>query len=176
MSNDKMNSQISKKPQQGLMPGGGRGGWGMQMSAGDKPKDFKGTLRKLFNYIAAYRLSIAAVILFAIASTIFAILSPRILGNITNEIVSDYTNMTIYDQVTANLPAGITLPAGTKRAVLIENAPSEIVNKIPSDKLESIKKMDFSKRPGINFDAIGQTILLLIGLYLLSALFNYIMG
>lgn len=53
----------------------------------EKAKDFKGTTKKLIkNYLANYKWSLLIVIVFAIASTIFAIVGPKILGNATTEI------------------------------------------------------------------------------------------
>ncbi len=52
----------------------------------DKAKDFKGTLKKLLKQIAKYKFLIILSFAFAIGSTIFAIVSPKILGNATTEI------------------------------------------------------------------------------------------
>ena len=53
----------------------------------EKPKDFKGTTKKLFkNYLLDYKWKLLMVIIFAIGSTIFAIIGPKILGNATTEI------------------------------------------------------------------------------------------
>jgi ATP-binding cassette subfamily B protein len=53
----------------------------------EKPKNFKGTSKKLVNeYLMKYRIKIIIVILFAIGSTIFTIVGPKILGNATTEI------------------------------------------------------------------------------------------
>ena len=53
----------------------------------EKPKDFKKTTKKLINsYLAKYKIAIIVVILFAIGSTIFTIVGPKILGNATTEI------------------------------------------------------------------------------------------
>ena len=49
-------------------------------------KDFKGTLKKLLKSLSPYKISIIIVFVFAIASTIFSIVGPKILGNATNEI------------------------------------------------------------------------------------------
>ncbi len=51
-----------------------------------KAKDFKGTVKKLFSYIKKYKLLVIIAFLFAICSTVFAIVSPKILGNATTEI------------------------------------------------------------------------------------------
>lgn len=52
----------------------------------DKAKDFKGTLKKLLVYIKKHRIAIVFVSIFALLSTIFSIIGPNILGNVTTEI------------------------------------------------------------------------------------------
>ena len=60
-------------------------GRGPQMS-NEKAKDFKGTMKKLMAYLSAYKIGIFFVIVFAIGSTIFNIVGPKILGKATTEI------------------------------------------------------------------------------------------
>lgn len=57
----------------------------------EKPKNFGRTIQRLVSYLRPFWFTLIVVLIFAIASTVFAILSPRILGNITNTIVSGYT-------------------------------------------------------------------------------------
>ena len=53
----------------------------------EKPKDFKKTTKKLIKqYLSKYKIALAIVILFAVGSTIFTIVGPKILGNATTEI------------------------------------------------------------------------------------------
>ena len=53
----------------------------------DKPKDFKQTTKKLVStYLAKYKFSLIIVFIFAIGSTIFTIVGPKILGNATTEV------------------------------------------------------------------------------------------
>lgn len=52
----------------------------------EKPKNFKKSFKKLFKYLKLYYLGIAIVILFAVLSTIFAIVGPNIMGDIVTEI------------------------------------------------------------------------------------------
>ena len=68
--------------------GGGpmRGGPMAMMSKAEKPRDFKGTLTKLIQYLGRYRLLIVIVWLLAIASTAAAIFGPKILGTATTEL------------------------------------------------------------------------------------------
>ncbi len=61
----------------------GHGGHGMP---GEKAKDFRGTMKKLMVYLGAYKLQLLLVGIFAIGSTIFNIVGPKILGRATTEI------------------------------------------------------------------------------------------
>ncbi|MEH7087031.1 ABC transporter ATP-binding protein [Neobacillus drentensis] len=114
----------ARKPGPG--PGGGFGPMGMGMPV-QKAKNFKGTLNRLISYLKPYKLQLLAVLITAIISTIFAIVSPKILGKATTKLFEGLM-------------------------------------------------MKFRGIPGakIDFDYIGQIIILLIGLYILSAIFAYI--
>ncbi|HAX74243.1 MAG TPA: ABC transporter [Firmicutes bacterium] len=52
----------------------------------DKPKDFKGTIKRLGRYLKPYTWQIVIVLIVAIASTVFSIVGPKIMGRITNEL------------------------------------------------------------------------------------------
>ncbi|MBQ9824006.1 MAG: ABC transporter ATP-binding protein [Solobacterium sp.] len=64
----------------------GPGGPGRGMMAGDKAKNFKGTIAKLIRYMRPFYLQIVIIILFAVCSTIFGIIGPRILGSATTTL------------------------------------------------------------------------------------------
>ena len=66
-------------------PAGG-GPIGKMAMGGEKPKDFKKTMKNLIKYLRPYILSIFIVIIFAIGSAAFSIVGPKILGNATTEI------------------------------------------------------------------------------------------
>ena len=67
------------------MPGPMGGPRGAQTT--QKPKDFKQTTKKLIrSYLAKYKIPLIIVMIFAIGSTIFTIVGPKILGNATTEI------------------------------------------------------------------------------------------
>ncbi len=100
----------------------------MAMLKGDRARDFKGTMRKLIEYLGTYKIAIMFVMLVAIASTIFAIVGPKILGRATTKLFEGV----------------IGIVAGTGS--------------------------------GIDFDYIGQIILITLALYLASTLFSYIQG
>ena len=61
----------------------GRMGRGM---TGEKAKDFKGTIKKLLVYLGNYRAGIVVVLIFAIGSTVFNIIGPKVLGKATTEL------------------------------------------------------------------------------------------
>ena len=103
--------------------GGPRGG---QMPV-EKAKDFKGSIGKLFVYMKKYHAAVVVVILCAVASTLFSVIGPDILGKATTELAN-------------GLMAKIQ---GTG---------------------------------GIDFTKIGQILLFVLGLYLLSTLFNFVQG
>lgn len=107
------------------MPGPRHGGPGHM--AGEKAKDFKGTMKKLMGYLGNYKIPILFVIVFAVGSTVFNIAGPKILGKATTEIFNG------------------------------------LVGKITGG-------------DGIDFEKIGQILLGLLCLYLLSALFSFIQG
>ncbi len=65
----------------------GRGmGHGRGMVATEKAKDFKGSIKKLVRYLGRYKFRFLAMLIFAVASTIFNIVGPTILGDATTEI------------------------------------------------------------------------------------------
>lgn len=62
-------------------------GMGQGMAPIEKAKDFKGSMRKLAGYLGRYKLPIVGVLILAVASTIFSILGPNLLGDATDLIV-----------------------------------------------------------------------------------------
>lgn len=79
------NGSRAQQPQRGGGPMGMRGG-PMAMMKGESARDFKGTMRKLIDYLGAYKLITLLVIVLAIASTVFSIFGPKILGNATTKL------------------------------------------------------------------------------------------
>lgn len=107
--------------------GSHEGGPMAAMRKGEKARDFKATMSKLAQYLNAYKTKIVIVAIFAIASTVFNIVGPKVLGNATTRL---------FEGVMAEI-------AGTG---------------------------------SIDFDYIGRILLTMLILYVLSALFAYVMG
>jgi ATP-binding cassette subfamily B multidrug efflux pump len=116
-----MSGDTQNKPRRGM----GFGGPGHMN--GEKAQDFKGTIRKLLSYIGRHKIGLGFVILFAILSTVFAIVGPKILSGAITEIFNG------------------------------------LIRKLTGD-------------GGIDFTAIGRTLLLLLGLYVLSTVFSFVQG
>jgi ATP-binding cassette subfamily B protein len=67
-------------------PMGGPMGRGGMMLGGQKARDFGGTMRKLLSYLRPYSLSLGVAVLFAIASTVFTVVGPKVLGLATTKL------------------------------------------------------------------------------------------
>ena len=71
-----------KRPARMAHGPGGPGG----MAPGEKAKNFRGTVKKLLQYMGRYKIGVLVVLIFAVASTVFGIAGPKILGNATTEL------------------------------------------------------------------------------------------
>lgn len=111
---------MSQRPMRGPMRGHG-------MMPGEKAKDFKGSTLRLLSYMGKFKFALIGVLLFAVGSTLFNVVGPKILGQATTELFSGLV-------------------------AKVQGAGS------------------------INFGKIGTILLLLLGLYLLSALFSFVQG
>lgn len=74
-------SEHKRPARMGHGPGGPGG-----MAPGEKAKNFRGTVKKLLQYMGRYKIGVLVVLIFAVASTVFGIAGPKILGNATTEL------------------------------------------------------------------------------------------
>ncbi|EGP4875153.1 ABC transporter ATP-binding protein [Enterococcus faecium] len=80
-------SKTNTRPSHGPAGGPGHGGPGRNLGVkGEKPKNFWGTVRRLFGYMSKRMVAIIAVFVLAIAAVIFQIQTPKVLGKATTEI------------------------------------------------------------------------------------------
>lgn len=166
----------NKEKKQSKMPGGMgpmRGGAG----PADKAKDFSGTLKRLIKYIGKYNLAILSVIIVLTISTVLSVMSPKILGKATTELGNNimkkmvYTQMnTMLDQVPEQVKQMIPEDATVQTLIDMKLIPEDVVNQIP----EVAKDVSLNIVPKINYDYIGQIILIIIGIYVVSAIFSLI--
>lgn len=107
----------------------GGGPMGQMMGVPEKPKDFKGTIKRLLSYLKPYRVSIIIVSLFAFGSAAFSIVGPKVLGKATTKLFEGL-----------------------------------------------ISKVTDVESAGIDFNYIGKILIILLGLYIISAIFAFIQG
>lgn len=76
-------SEQTRRPRR---PGGMEHGPGGGMMPGEKAKDFKGTIGKLVRYMGNFKYAILAVMVFAVGSTVFNVVGPKVLSKATTEL------------------------------------------------------------------------------------------
>lgn len=103
------------------------GPMGHGMGPGEKAKDFKTSMRNLIAHLGQYKIAIFVVMIFAALSTVFNVVSPKVLGKATTALATG-----LGEKI-----------AGTG---------------------------------GLDFDYIGKILLIVLGLYLCSAVFNFVQG
>ena len=78
------------RPPAGVLPGGGRPGGGGFMGGmrgpAEKPKDFMGTMRRFTVYFRPRMVQLTIVFVFAVLSTVFTILGPKLMGHVTTRL------------------------------------------------------------------------------------------
>ena len=134
---------------------GGPGGHALVMPTA-KPKDFKGALLRLGGLLRTERLRIAVVLVLAVISVTFMIVGPKILGNATD---------ILFDGVVSK-----QLPAGSTQA----QAVAALRAKGQDTQADMLSSMTINPGRGVDFAALGRTLLLLVAVYLLSAAFAWL--
>src|SRR4051794_4137810 len=79
-----MSENRQNRPRRGGPMGGGFGG------PVEKAKDFKGTFKRLVQYLKPHKRNLIIVLIFAIASTSFTIAAPKISSKATNKLQNAY--------------------------------------------------------------------------------------
>ncbi|MGG5252504.1 ABC transporter ATP-binding protein [Neobacillus sp. SM06] len=79
---------------------GGFGGGGHFGAPVQKAKDFKGTLKRLINYLKPHTLNLIIVLIFAIASTSFTIAAPKVMSKAINKLQDAYMAKTLLQKMT----------------------------------------------------------------------------
>ncbi|MGN0342545.1 MAG: ABC transporter ATP-binding protein [Roseburia sp.] len=83
----KRNSSAGKGPFGKGPMGGGHGA-----GTGEKAKNFKGSIKKLLAYIGSYKIPVIVVMIFAVASTVFNVLGPKVMGKATTVLSEGLMN------------------------------------------------------------------------------------
>ena len=115
-------SQTANHPRRGPMGHGHGPG-----APVEKAKDFQGTIRKILTYMGNYKSALVIVLIFAVASTVFNVIGPKILSRATTEL---------FNGLMSKLSGG----------------------------------------SGIDFAKIGRILLILLSIYVCSAVFSFVHG
>lgn len=164
----------------GMKRPGGMGGGHMKMGQ-EKAKDFKGTMKKLISYLSSYKLAILLVIVFAIGSSVFNIVGPKILGNATTKIfeglVSKVSNsgggidfdaifrtltilasLYIISSIFSFVQTFITSDISQKVSYNLRKSISEKINKLPLNYYDRKTNGEVLSRVTNDIDAISQNL------------------
>lgn len=66
------------------------GPMGMSLG-GEKATDFRGTMKKLLHFMGKYKIALVIVVVFALGSTVFNIIGPKVLSTATTELFEGIT-------------------------------------------------------------------------------------
>lgn len=157
-------SQDNKKQDNGTQRGGPMAGFGAPVQ---KAKDVKGTLKRLLVYFKPHSFQFIIVFVFAILSTIFNIVSPKIMGNATTKLFEGFYGKLALAKLMPQ-QAALEKLAGNKAT-----ATPQVINGLAGIKA-AIAKVISETGGKIDFTYIGHIVLLLIGLYVISSLFSFV--
>ena len=148
------------RPMGGPMGGPGgrgpmRGGMGMAMPT-EKPKDFRGTFRRLIGELRPERPRILLVVAVAFLSTAGQVFGPKILGNGINQLMNGLVGKEL----------GQYMPAGTTHAQAVT-----ILNQAHSPLADLVAGTSAVPGVGTDFGALAMVLLGLAALYLIATFF-----
>ena len=125
-----------------------RGGWGAMGRPVEKAKDFQGTLKRLLRYFIPEKVLLSVVVGAAVLGSVFNIVGPKILGLATTKLFD-----------------------GLIASVIVQMKNQAINKALLQNPLLPLRPAPV---PGIEFGYIGNIILILIVLYVISAIFIFI--
>ncbi|MGV8084470.1 MAG: ABC transporter ATP-binding protein [Coriobacteriia bacterium] len=132
------------------------GGGHMGMMPTEKSRNFKASVKRLVGFLAPELPKIVLVVVLAIGSVAAAIAGPKILGQATNVLFEGII--------------GKQLPADVPKAQIVEMLRAQG----QSNFADMLSSMNVTPGAGVDFTKIGQILLLLLGVYLLSSLLSWL--
>ena len=138
--------------------GHGRGGPFGGGMVGQKPLNFGPSIKRLVKRLRPERPKVIAVIVAGVISVALTAAGPKVLGRATDVIFAGFI--------------GKNLPAGFSKAQAIEAARAQGQNQFA----DMITGIDLVPGQGIDFNALGTVLLVVIGLYAVSALLGFLQG
>lgn len=136
-------------------PGGGGPFGGMQGPV-EKSMNFGPSAKRLAGRLKPEAVAITFVTLLAVVSVVFAVLGPKLLGNAINLVFAGALSLGFRKGETqAQVIAGLRAQHDTQRADLLSGTT-------------------FTPGAGIDFTAVGQVLMWVLVLYVLSSIFSYL--
>ncbi|TNC17188.1 ATP-binding cassette domain-containing protein [Georgenia sp. 311] len=137
-------------------------GRGPGLPPGERSANFGASLRRLLGSMAHERVRLVVVVVLAVVAVTLQVLGPALLGRATN---------IVFDGVVGRM-LGEMLPSGFSKEQAVD-----ALRAAGNDQLaDLVRGMDVVPGQGIDFGALGQTILLVLGVYLAAAAFLWIQG
>src|ERR1041384_5303930 len=154
---------------------------GGMMMGGQKARDFNGTMRKLLTYLRAYRVSLIIAVFFAICSTVFSVIGPKIsglaitklyegvvaqisgngggidfgyIGNIVLILAGLYLIASVFSYVQGWIMAGISM----KVTYRFRQDISEKINRMPLRYFDGTNHGEVMSRVTNDVDTVSQTL------------------
>lgn len=150
-----MAQRDTKQPDAGRQPirppqRRGRRGGPQAMMPGEKAKDFKGTMRTMMKYLKPHTLKLVIVLICAIASTVFNIISPAILGMATDRVVSglrgsgvDYQALLVILGILLSL-YGLSLLFGVMQGWLMAGVSQKVIYTLRDEMSKKLNRLPLS--------------------------------
>lgn len=157
--------------------------FGYSQSPAEKPRHFRQTVLRLADYLKDYTRQIVITIILTLGGVILTVISPKVLGDMINQVTDDYSANKVYESVKRSLPRQTKLPAGTTVKQLMERTPESErskftaqLAKLPDNQQRKIMALDITKKPNYHFDAMASTGLWLVTIYIIGAILSYLEG
>lgn len=166
----------SQQPTRGGHGGGpmGPGGPMRGQMPGEKAKNFGGTMKRLIKYFGAAKVAIIFVLIVTVLSTVFTTISPKVSVNATDSIQSTIMQRMAYEKIEEAF--GGTMPPGITGKQVLASLPAEQVEALPDNYIQAIEEMNFDEKASMDFPYIGMILLICLGLYAFSAVFQFLQG
>ncbi|MDR1034060.1 MAG: ABC transporter ATP-binding protein/permease [Bifidobacteriaceae bacterium] len=141
----------------------------------EKPKDMKGSLKRLVKYLTVYKFRMFIITALSVIATIFSIVAPKLLGNVTNVILDGIVSQQMTSEILKAKPPKVTdadwLANFDKDSIL------ELLNQNGMGSMtDMVKGLNINLGHGVDFTLLLQMLGIVLGVYLLSFFLRWIMG
>jgi len=147
MSDTKREQPVTMR---GPMGGGGPGG--AMRGAVEKPRDFRGTLRRLVRYLKPQTVKLMVVMVLAITSTAFAVYAPKISGNAVNQLMNGFVARSLVNGISKAQEQAV--PEIQKGLDQMQTAQKSAVQQALAVAKQQVDQQFAAKFPGVPLEKI----------------------